>query len=116
MARGAAALVTSAHVDGRDHGLDRAAATRDPRLRGHQGQIDAAAAMRALLDGVEIRESHREGDPRVQDPYCIRCQPQVTGAAMDCLRLRRAHAWRSRRMRVTDNPLVLTEATDRVGR
>ena len=55
-------------------------------LRGHAGQIEAAATMRALLDGSEIRESHREGDTRVQDPYCIRCQPQVTGAAMDVLR------------------------------
>ncbi len=42
--------------------------------------------MRALLDGSEIRESHRDGDTRVQDPYCIRCQPQVIGAAMDLLR------------------------------
>jgi histidine ammonia-lyase len=52
-------------------------------LRGHAGQIDVARAMAALLDGSAIRESHREGDTRVQDPYCIRCQPQVTGAAMD---------------------------------
>ena len=55
-------------------------------LRGHRGQIEAAAAMRAIMAGSEIRESHREGDSRVQDPYCIRCQPQVTGAAMDLLR------------------------------
>jgi histidine ammonia-lyase len=56
-------------------------------LRGHAGQIKAAAAMRALLDGSAIRESHVTGDSRVQDPYCIRCQPQVTGAAMDVLRM-----------------------------
>ncbi|MEO5613958.1 MAG: aromatic amino acid lyase, partial [Cypionkella sp.] len=49
-------------------------------LRGHAGQIEAAAFMRELLAGSEIRESHIEGDARVQDPYCIRCQPQVTGA------------------------------------
>ena len=55
-------------------------------LRGHRGQIEAAAAMRATLEGSEIRESHRDGDTRVQDPYCIRCQPQVTGAAMDVIR------------------------------
>ncbi len=42
--------------------------------------------MRALMAGSVIRESHREGDARVQDPYCIRCQPQVTGAAIDLLR------------------------------
>ena len=54
-------------------------------LRGHAGQIAVAAAMRAAMSGSEIRESHREGDTRVQDPYCIRCQAQVTGAAMDLL-------------------------------
>ncbi|MGI9394793.1 MAG: aromatic amino acid lyase, partial [Boseongicola sp.] len=48
-------------------------------LRGHRGQIDIADAMAALMQGSEIRESHREDDTRVQDPYCIRCQPQVTG-------------------------------------
>ena len=55
-------------------------------LRGHQGQIDVASAMRALMQGSEIRDSHREDDTRVQDPYCIRCQPQVTGACMEMLR------------------------------
>ena len=56
-------------------------------LRGQPGQIEAAQTMRALLEGSEIRESHREGDSRVQDPYCIRCQPQVrecTGQARRC--------------------------------
>ena len=61
-------------------------------LRGHRGQIEAAAAMRAIMAGSAIRESHRDGDTRVQDPYCIRCQPQVTGAAMDLLRQAAAHA------------------------
>jgi len=55
-------------------------------LRGHQAQIDVAACMRELMSGSAIRDSHREGDTRVQDPYCIRCQPQVTGACMDLLR------------------------------
>ena len=75
-------------------------------LRGHQGQIEAAGFMRALLDGSEIRESHVKGDSRVQDPYCIRCQPQVTGAAMDVLRM----AGRTLEVEAnaaTDNPLVL---------
>ena len=54
-------------------------------LRGHRGQIDTAAALRALLKGSEIRDSHLEGDERVQDPYCIRCQPQVDGACLDLL-------------------------------
>jgi histidine ammonia-lyase len=77
-------------------------------LRGHPGQIDVAAAMSALMEGSVIRESHREGDTRVQDPYCIRCQPQVTGAALDLIR------WAARTLEVeanavTDNPLVLVE-------
>jgi histidine ammonia-lyase len=75
-------------------------------LRGHEGQIDVARAMRAVMEGSEIRESHREGDSRVQDPYCIRCQPQVTGAALDLLRF----AGRTLEIEanaVSDNPLVL---------
>lgn len=78
-------------------------------LRGQPGQIDAAAAMRAILDGSEIRESHRDDDTRVQDPYCIRCQPQVTGAAMDVLR-QAAATLEIEANAATDNPLVLTEA------
>ncbi|MCQ4160280.1 histidine ammonia-lyase [Roseomonas sp. GC11] len=83
----------------------------DPRihaLRGQPGQIAAAAALRGLLAGSAIRDSHREGDSRVQDPYCLRCQPQVMGACLDLLHnaaatlLREANA-------VTDNPLVTEE-------
>ena len=76
-------------------------------LRGHRGQILAARAIRGLMEGSEIRESHRVGDTRVQDPYCIRCQPQVTGACIDLL-------WQAARTleiesnAATDNPLVLT--------
>ena len=75
-------------------------------LRGHKGQIDVAAAMRTIMDGSDIRESHRDEDARVQDPYCIRCQPQVTGAALDLL----AFAGRMLEVEanaVSDNPLVL---------
>lgn len=75
-------------------------------LRGHRGQIEAATCMRALLDGSAIRESHRDGDARVQDPYCIRCQPQVTGAAMDLLR-QAAATLAIEANAATDNPLVL---------
>ena len=80
----------------------------DPRihaLRGQPGQIDVAKVYRALLSGSEIRRSHMEGDDRVQDPYSLRCQPQVVGACLDVMRhaalvlLREANA-------VTDNPLV----------
>ena len=81
-------------------------------LRGHRGQCEAAAMARALLAGSEIRESHRENDSRVQDPYCIRCQPQVLGACLDLLR----QAGRTLRIEAngaTDNPLVLVE-TDRI--
>jgi histidine ammonia-lyase len=77
-------------------------------LRGHRGQIDAASTMRALLDGSVIRESHRTGDTRVQDPYCIRCQPQVTGAAMDVLRMASV-TLQTEANAATDNPLVLSD-------
>lgn len=75
-------------------------------LRGHQGQIDVAAKMRALMAGSEIRESHFDNDTRVQDPYCIRCQPQVIGAAWDVIRMA-GHTLEIEANAVTDNPLVL---------
>ncbi len=78
------------------------------QLRGHHGQITAAKAQRDLLNGSEIRESHREDDSRVQDPYCIRCQPQVTGAAMDLLNAA-ACTLQIEANAVTDNPLVLVD-------
>ncbi len=77
-------------------------------LRGHAGQIEVAREMRALMANSQIRESHREGDARVQDPYCIRCAPQVAGACLDLLRM----AGRTLEIEanaVTDNPLVLVE-------
>ncbi|WP_170479382.1 histidine ammonia-lyase [Ruegeria arenilitoris] len=77
-------------------------------LRGHRGQIEAASAMREVLQGSEIRESHRDGDTRVQDPYCIRCQPQVTGAAMDVIR-QAAGTLEIEANAATDNPLILNE-------
>lgn len=77
-------------------------------LRGHQGQIDTAAALRTLLDGSAIRQSHIEGDERVQDPYCIRCQPQVDGACLDLLRSV-ARTLEIEANAVTDNPLVLSD-------
>ncbi|MFC4350418.1 histidine ammonia-lyase [Fodinicurvata halophila] len=79
-------------------------------LRGQPGQIDAGAALRHLLADSEIRESHREGDERVQDPYCLRCQPQVAGAAFDLLRqVGRTLAIEANA--VTDNPLVLEDGS-----
>ena len=80
-------------------------------LRGHRGQIDMANAMRTLMDGSQIRESHREGDTRVQDPYCIRCQPQVGGAAIDLLRFA-GKTLEVEANAVTDNPLVVSGTDD----
>ena len=86
----------------------------DPRIhavRGQPGQIACAAAYRALAVGSAIRKSHLEGDDRVQDPYCLRCQPQVMGACLDQMRyatdvlMREANA-------VTDNPLVFADSAD----
>jgi histidine ammonia-lyase len=79
-------------------------------LRGHQGQIAAAQALRNLMSGSQIRESHRNDDVRVQDPYCIRCQPQVTGACLDLLR-HVAQTLVVEANAVTDNPLVLSDGT-----
>lgn len=64
--------------------------------------------MHDLMAGSQIRDSHRDGDSRVQDPYCIRCQPQVTGAALDLLRFA-ARTLEIEANAVTDNPLVITE-------
>jgi histidine ammonia-lyase len=77
-------------------------------LRGHKGQIDAAAALRGLLEGSTIRQSHLENDERVQDPYCIRCQPQVDGACLDVLR-NAARTLEIEANAVTDNPLLLSD-------
>ncbi len=80
------ALVTGALSTDAAKGSD---APFDPRihlLRKHRGQIETADTLRNLMVGSAIRESHRVGDERVQDPYCLRCQPQVMGAALDVLR------------------------------
>ena len=105
------ALVTSALT--KDAVMGSTAPTRPEihTLRGHRGQIEAAAAIRAMMDGSEIRESHREDDERVQDPYCIRCQAQVTGACMDLLR-QAATTLEIEANAVTDNPLVVVETGD----
>ncbi len=79
-------------------------------LRGHRGQIETAAALRALMAGSQIRDSHLDGDERVQDPYCIRCQPQVDGACLDLLRMA-ARTLEIEANAVTDNPLVLSDGS-----
>jgi histidine ammonia-lyase len=103
-----AALVTSAMSTDAIMGSTAPLHPQIHALRGHAGQIEAAATLRALLDGSEIRESHVTGDTRVQDPYCIRCQPQVTGAAMDVLR-QAAQTLEIEANAATDNPLVLSD-------
>ena len=83
----------------------------DPRIhdaRPHRGQIQAAALMRALLEESEIRESHRENDPRVQDAYSLRCAPQVLGAVGDAIRFAEETV-RVELNASTDNPLVFDD-------
>ena len=103
-----AALVIGALTVDAARGSDSPFDPRIHALRGQPGQIDVAMYYRALLSGSAIRNSHLEGDDRVQDPYSLRCQPQVVGACLDQLRhaalvlVREANA-------VTDNPLVFAE-------
>jgi histidine ammonia-lyase len=78
------------------------------RLRPHAGQTAAAAHLRGLLAESEIRESHRNNDPRVQDAYSLRCMPQVHGAARDSLAYARA-TLETETGAATDNPLVFPE-------
>jgi len=100
-----AALVIGALTVDAARGSDGPFDPRIHELRGQPGQIDVAKYYRALLTGSQIRRSHLTGDDRVQDPYSLRCQPQVVGACLDQLRyaaqvlLREANA-------VTDNPLA----------
>jgi histidine ammonia-lyase len=74
-------------------------------VRGQPGQIALARAYRALLGGSAIRRSHLVADERVQDPYSLRCQPQVMGACRDLL-LQAARTLRVEANAVTDNPLL----------
>jgi len=79
-------------------------------VRGHQGQIDAAAFLRHVMDGSKICESHRIDDNRVQDPYCLRCQPQVMGACIDILR-QAAKTLEIEANAATDNPLIFPDGS-----
>ena len=81
-------------------------------LRGHPGQIRVASTMRRLLDGSEIRAAHKFDDTRVQDPYCLRCHPQVVGAAEDMLTMAGRTLQREANA-ATDNPLVMSHS-DRI--
>jgi histidine ammonia-lyase len=99
------ALVTGALSTDAARGTDVPFDPRIQELRKHRGQIEAAQTLRTLLAGSAIRASHRTNDDRVQDPYCLRCQPQVMGACLDLLR----HAssfLEAEANGVSDNPLV----------
>jgi histidine ammonia-lyase len=106
----AAALAAGAMSVDAAAGSDAPFDPRIHRVRGQPGQIDVAEALRVLMADSEIRRSHIDCD-RVQDPYSLRCQPQVMGAALDMLRhaagvlVREANA-------VSDNPLVFAEQGD----
>jgi histidine ammonia-lyase len=102
------ALATGALSLDAARGSDTPFDSRIHALRRHRGQREAAAALRALVAGSEIRASHRFGDPRVQDPYCLRCQPQVMGAVLDLLR-QAAATLADEANAVSDNPLIFAE-------
>jgi histidine ammonia-lyase len=100
-----AAIVTGALSTEAAKGSDTPFDVRIHMLRGHRGQIETAAAIRLLMAGSLIRASHLTGDARVQDPYCLRCQPQVMGAVLDLLR-QAAMTLQIESNGVSDNPLV----------
>ena len=82
---------------------------RIQKARPHAGQIAAAAHLLRLLEGSEIRESHRQGDTRVQDAYCLRCMPQVHGAVRGVLE-HVTGVLETEAGSATDNPLVFPGA------
>jgi histidine ammonia-lyase len=106
-----AALVTGALSTDAARGSDAPFDPRIHKLRRHPGQIETAAALRALLAGSPIRASHLIGDERVQDPYCLRCQPQVMGAVLDVLR-HAASLLATEANGVSDNPLIFPETDE----
>ncbi len=105
-----AAIVTGALSTDAAMGSTAPFAAEIHALRGHSGQIDVAAALRTLMDGSGIRAAHQDNDERVQDPYCLRCQPQVDGACLDVLR-QAARTLEIEANAATDNPLVLSDGS-----
>ena len=102
----AAGAMSADAIQGSDTPFDK----RIQSVRGHGGQIAVAGVLRELMSGSEIRASHLECD-RVQDPYSIRCQPQVVGACLDVLR-HVCGVLEIEANAVTDNPLVFAESHD----
>ena len=105
------ALVTGALSTEAAKGSDTPFDPRIHALRRHAGQIEAAQALRGLMAGSAIRNSHLMDDERVQDPYCLRCQPQVMGAALDILR-QAATTLATEANGVTDNPLIFPDSDE----
>ncbi|QFU16314.1 histidine ammonia-lyase [Microvirga thermotolerans] len=103
-----AALVTGALATDAAKGSDGPFDPRIQDLRRHRGQAEVAAALRALMRGSAIRASHLTNDDRVQDPYCLRCQPQVMGAVLDLMR-QAGETLATEANGVSDNPLVFSE-------
>ena len=103
-----AALVTGALATDAARGSDGPFDPRIHALRRHRGQIEVATVLRELMSGSAIRASHRVDDPRVQDPYSLRCQPQVMGACLDLLR-QAATTLATEANGVSDNPLVFAQ-------
>jgi len=106
-----AALVTGILSTEAAKGSDAPFDHRIHALRGHRGQIETADALRRMMEGSAIRASHREGDARVQDPYCLRCQPQVMGAALTLLR-QAGDTLVTEANGVSDNPLIFPETDE----
>ena len=106
----AAALIAGAMATDALKGSDAPFDPRIHELRGQKGQIEIAAALRDLMAGSAIRESHRApgSDDKVQDPYSFRCQPQVMGAALDVMR-GAAATLAIEANGVTDNPLIVSD-------
>jgi histidine ammonia-lyase len=102
----AAAFVAGALAIDACLGSDTPFDARIHAVRGHRGQMDAASVYRDLLAGSAIRASHKDC-PRVQDPYSLRCQPQVMGACIDQIR-HAAEILLTESNAVSDNPLVFT--------
>ncbi len=107
----AAALLAGAMSVDAAAGSDTPFDARIHVLRGQSGQIRVAEQLLALLEGSRIRESHRRDDVRVQDPYSLRCQPQVMGACLDQFHYV-AEVLRREANAVTDNPLVFADSGD----
>lgn len=107
-----AALISGAMSLDAMKGSDAPFDDRIQQARGHRGQIAVAARLRDLLAGSDIRASHKDCD-RVQDPYSLRCQPQVMGAVRDVMTMVETTLGIEANA-VTDNPLIFPETNEAI--